>query len=86
MNKREFFDKLRNFSKLDYTLVKKSSFFNELWYKKTYKVLEIRKYNIDDRFPKIVSNNFKDNKIPENIINIKYVIDLDGIEYENIEI
>ena len=53
---------------------------------KTYKVLEIRKYNIDDRFPKIVSNNFKDNKIPENIINIKYVIDLDGIEYENIGI
>ena len=39
MNKREILNKLRNFSKLDYTLVKKSSFFNELWYKKTYKVL-----------------------------------------------
>ena len=39
MNRTSFFNKLKNFSKLDYALVRRSPFFNELWYKKTYKVL-----------------------------------------------
>lgn len=53
---------------------------------KRYKVLEVRKYDINEEFPRITSNSFKNNSIPQNIINIKYVIDLEGIKYENIEI
>lgn len=53
---------------------------------KKYKVLEVRKYDINEEFPQITSNSFKNNSIPENIINIKYVIDLEGIKYENIQI
>ena len=52
--------------------------------KKIYRILEIRKYNIDDKFPKITSSSFKNDKIPKNIIGIKYSIDLDGINYEKI--
>ena len=38
MNLKNVFNKIKNFSKLDYTLVKKSKFFDEMWYKKTYRV------------------------------------------------
>lgn len=51
---------------------------------KIYRILEIRKYNIDERFPKITSESFKNDVIPKNIIGIKYTIDLDGINYEKI--
>lgn len=53
---------------------------------KNYKILEIRKYNIDDTFPRITAKSFKNDVIPKNIINIKYVIDLDGINYEKINL
>ena len=38
MGIKNILNKVINFSKLDYTLVKKSKFFNEIWYKKTYNV------------------------------------------------
>lgn len=53
---------------------------------KNYKILEIRKYNIDEDFPKITASSFKNNSIPKNIINIKYIVDLEGIKYDNIQI
>lgn len=53
---------------------------------KKYKILEVRKYNIDEDFPKITSDSFKNNKIPQNIVNIQYSIDLEGLKYENIKI
>ena len=53
---------------------------------KNYNILEIRKYNIDNDFPNITIDCFKNNSIPKNIINIKYIIDLEGIKYENIQI
>lgn len=46
-----------------------------------YKVLEKRKYEVDDDFPKITKKSFKDGKIPESIVQITYTIDLDGIKY-----
>lgn len=46
-----------------------------------YKVLEKRKYEVDEKFPKITKSSFKNNDIPESVIQITYTIDLDGLEY-----
>lgn len=46
-----------------------------------YKVLEKRKYEVDDKFPKITKASFKDDHIPESVIQITYTIDLNGLEY-----
>lgn len=48
---------------------------------KKYKVLEKRKYEVDDDFPKIVKESFKGDKFPLGITHITYTIDLDGIKY-----
>jgi hypothetical protein len=48
-----------------------------------YKVLEKRKYEVDQKFPQITPASFKGGKIPDNIIQITYTVDLDGLEYEN---
>lgn len=53
---------------------------------KKYNVLEVREYNIDEEFPKITAKSFKEDKLPQNIIGFTYRIDLDGIEYKNIEV
>lgn len=49
----------------------------------SYAIHEIRCYTVDENFPKITINSFKDNKIHENIKKIKYVVDLNGIDYIN---
>lgn len=46
-----------------------------------YKVLEKRKYEVDDKFPKITQASFKDDHIPDSVIQITYTIDLDGLDY-----
>lgn len=46
-----------------------------------YKVLEKRKYEVDEAFPKITNASFKDDRIPESVIQITYTIDLDGLNY-----
>ena len=48
-----------------------------------YKVLESRKYMIDDSFPRISATSFKDDKIPSRVKHIEYDVDLVGIDYEN---
>lgn len=48
---------------------------------KKFKILEKRKYIVDDSFPKITKESFKKDKFPDSIIHIEYTIDLDGIEY-----
>ncbi len=48
----------------------------------SYVVHEIRKYIVDDKFPKITVESFKNNQIPHNVKKIIYVINLDNIEYE----
>lgn len=47
-----------------------------------YKVLEMRKYKVNEHFPSITSKSFVNSKIPECIIQITYTVDLSGIEYE----
>lgn len=46
-----------------------------------YKALEKRKYEVDDKFPKIVESSFKGDHLPDSVIHITYTIDLDGLEY-----
>lgn len=51
-----------------------------------YTILEIRKYEVNDKFPKIVEKSFKGDKFPDNIIKITYTIDLEGIKYNSIHL
>ena len=53
---------------------------------KCYKIDEIRLYKINDEFPKIVDDSFKDDHLPNGIYSLTYVVDLTNIEYEPIEI
>lgn len=46
-----------------------------------YKVLEKRKYEVNDKFPRIVDSSFKEDHIPNSVTHITYTIDLDGLEY-----
>lgn len=48
---------------------------------KKYKVLEKRKYEVNDSFPRIVQESFKGNKYPNGVTHIEYTVDLDGIRY-----
>lgn len=47
-----------------------------------YTILEGRKYPIDEDFPRIVADSFKDKKFPKHIVHIEYIVDLDGLDYE----
>lgn len=51
-----------------------------------YRILEARLYNIDDKFPKITLNSLKNNELPKGIIKIEYIVDLDDIDYETINL
>lgn len=46
-----------------------------------YKVLEQRKYFVDDNFPKITKDSFKEGMFPKSVVQITYSLDLDGINY-----
>jgi hypothetical protein len=48
---------------------------------KKYNLLEKRKYDVDDNFPRIVESSFKNDVYPKNIIKILYTIDLEGLDY-----
>lgn len=52
---------------------------------KTYQVLDVRKYKMDERFPVINNESFKGNKIHENIKKITYVLSLDGLDYKKLD-
>lgn len=47
-----------------------------------YVIHEIREYLVDDKFPKITKQSFKEDKIPNNIKKIYYVVNLDNINYK----
>ena len=50
---------------------------------KKYRVLEKRKYTVDESFPRIVRESFKGDQYPSGITHIEYTVDLDVIQYEN---
>ena len=51
-----------------------------------YRILEARLYNIDDNFPKITLKSLKNDELPHGIVKIEYIIDLDDIDYESINL
>lgn len=52
-----------------------------------YRILEARLYNIDDKFPKITLKSLKnDELLPKGIVKIEYIVDLDDIDYESINL
>lgn len=51
-----------------------------------YRILEARLYNIDDNFPKITLKSLKNEELPNGIIKIEYIVDLDDIDYESINL
>lgn len=52
--------------------------------KKAYIVHEIRLYKVDNDFPKMNIENFKDNKLPNGVIGYQYTISLTSLPYEKI--
>ena len=46
-----------------------------------YKILEKRKYIVDEKFPRITRESFKDNCLPQGITKISYTINLDAVDY-----
>lgn len=51
-----------------------------------YRILEARLYNIDSSFPRITLKSLKNEELPKGIIKIEYIVDLDDIEYESINL
>lgn len=52
---------------------------------KKYFIHEIRNYIVDNSFPKITKEDFKNDKFPDGIVKIEYTISLDGLYYSNFE-
>lgn len=50
--------------------------------KRKFKLLERRKYTVDESFPRITPDYFIKGKYPNGIIHVEYTVDLDGLEYE----
>lgn len=46
-----------------------------------YKTLEKRKYAVDENFPSITRESFKNNQPPAGITQIVYTVDLDAVKY-----
>lgn len=54
-------------------------------YKETYKVLEIRKYVIDENFPKILMEDLQELDKSNCIVKVQYTIDLNGLQYQSVD-
>ena len=46
-----------------------------------YRILEKRRYEVNDDFPKITDESFKGDKMPQGITKITYTVNLDGLPY-----
>ena len=52
--------------------------------KKKYKLLEMKMFEVNDEFPKVTEESFKNDRVPENIIKFTYTVDLSGVHGENL--
>jgi len=50
-----------------------------------FALVELRRYPVDDRFPKLTDDSFVGGKLPDGIVKVDYVVDLANLEYETIE-
>jgi hypothetical protein len=48
-----------------------------------YKLLEMRRYLVDETFPSITPVSFIGHRLPKSIIKLTYIVDLTGIDYDN---
>lgn len=83
-------ERIRKKSNLDYEAIEKE--LHQKGFRKnsssrniSYVILEMRLYDVDDNFPKITKESFKDDKIPENIKKITYMVSLEGIKYNKMD-
>lgn len=49
-----------------------------------FKVIEWKRYPVDESFPSITESAFKENSLPKSVVRFKYTIDLSGLEGENL--
>ena len=42
--------------------------------------------NIEFKFPKITLKSLKNDELPKGIVKIEYIVDLDDIDYESINL
>ena len=49
-----------------------------------YKLIEMKKYSVNDSFPIVTEYSFKNDRIPEGVIKFTYTIDLSGLPSENL--
>lgn len=49
-----------------------------------YKVIEWKKYSVDDRFPSVTESSFKNDRLPQNVVKFTYTVDLSGLEGESL--
>ena len=44
-----------------------------------YKIIETKKYSVDESFPSVTVNSFKGDRLPDNVVKFSYTIDLAGV-------
>ncbi|SEA15583.1 PD-(D/E)XK motif protein [Selenomonas ruminantium] len=50
--------------------------------KERFSLIEMRRYPVNEKFPRLTEESFVGGKLPDGIIKIDYVIDLANLEYE----
>lgn len=53
--------------------------------KERFSLIEMRRFPVNEKFPRLTEESFAGGKLPNGIIKINYVIDLANLEYEVIE-
>lgn len=51
-----------------------------------YRILESKIYQVNNQFPKIVPQSFVGGILPEGIIKMEYIVGLENLEYEQIDL
>ena len=72
----------RKLNDLNYDFNDRKYYENE---KYKFRILNNYFYIVDDHFPKIIRNSFKENKIPKGVMSLEYKIDLNGLDEKSIE-
>ena len=54
--------------------------------KEGYIILEARKYKVDENFPRITPDMFKDGKMPNGIVRLEYTVDLANLPYDMVDV
>lgn len=52
----------------------------------SYRILECSSYKVDENFPKITPESFKNNQLPKHVLKLTYSIDLSGLEKKKLDI